>query len=212
MAWNEPPDGNKGKDPWGKRGNGEGPPDIDEIVRKMQRGFGGLFGNRPTGVGGNNSSMSWVIIALLVVAWLSYDMFYAIDQQERGVVLRFGQYVTTLQPGPNIRLPRPFEKVYRINVGQVRTLTHKGVMLTQDENIVDVEVAVQWQIKDPAAYIFNVNAPAATLNQVTESAVRSVIGKAKLDFVLTEGRNQIAQKQQEVMQEILDHYKAVSWW
>lgn len=207
MAWNEPPDGNKGKDPWGNRGNGEGPPDLDEIVRKMQRGLGGLFGNRPTGAGSNNSPLNWIIPVLLLIGWLAYDMFYAIDEQERGVVLRFGQYVTTLQPGPNIRMPRPIEKVYRINVGQVRTLTHKATMLTQDENIVDVEVAVQWQISDPAAYIFNVNAPAAALRQAAESAVRRVIGKNKLDFVLTEGRGQIAHDQKIAMQNILNGYE-----
>ncbi len=206
MAWNEPPGGNKGKDPWGNRGNGEGPPDLDELVRKMQRGFGGMFGNRPTGVSGGNSPMTWIIAVILLLVWLSYDMFYAIDEQERGVVLRFGQYVTTLQPGPNIRMPRPIETVYRINVGQVRTLTHKATMLTQDENIVDVEVAVQWQISDPSAYIFNVNSPAATLRQVTEGAVRRVIGKNKLDFVLTEGRGEIAQDQKVAMQSILDSY------
>jgi modulator of FtsH protease HflK len=206
MAWNEPPGGNKGKDPWGNRGNNEGPPDLDEIIRKMQRGFGGLFGNSPKGVGDSNSPMSWLLIVILLIAWLSYDMFYAIDEQERGVVLRFGEYVTILQPGPNIRMPRPIEKVYRINVGQVRTMTHKATMLTQDENIVDVEVAVQWQISDPAAYIFNVNQPLATLRQVTESAVRRVIGKNELDFVLTEGRAQIAQDQKTVMQEILNEY------
>lgn len=209
MSWNEPPGGNKGKDPWGNRGNGEGPPDLDEIVRKMQKGFGGIFGNRPKGVGNNgNSSFNWIVVMLLLLLWLSYDMFHAIDQQERGVVLRFGEYVTTLQPGPNIRFPRPIEKVYRINVGQVRTITHKASMLTQDENIVDVEVAVQWQISDPADFIFNVNAPAATLRQAAESAVRRVIGKNKLDFVLTEGRGQIAQDQNTVMQEILNGYNA----
>ncbi|NKB39175.1 MAG: FtsH protease activity modulator HflK [Gammaproteobacteria bacterium] len=210
MGWNEPPDGNKGKDPWGNRGNGEGPPDLDEIVRKMQRGFGGLFGNKPGGVGGGNElPTSWIIIGLLLlILWLSYDMFHAIDEQERGVVLRFGEYVTTLQPGLNIRMPRPIENVIRINVGQVRTLTHKASMLTQDENIVDVEVAVQWQISDPANFIFNVNGPTATLRQATESAVRRVIGKNKLDFVLTEGRGQITQDQQVVMQSILDSYAA----
>lgn len=209
MGWNEPPEGNKGKDPWGNRGNGEGPPDLDEIVRKMQRGFGGLFGNKPGGVGGNQLPTSWIIIGLLLLLlWLSYDMFHAIDEQERGVVLRFGEYVTTLQPGPNIRMPQPIEKVIRINVGQVRTLTHKASMLTRDENIVDVEVAVQWQISNPADFIFNVNGPTATLRQATESAVRRVIGKNKLDFVLTEGRGQITQDQQVVMQSILDDYAA----
>lgn len=207
MGWNEPPGGNKGKDPWGNRGNGEGPPDLDEIVKKMQRGFGGMFGKKPGSVGGGQSPMNWLIIIVLLVAWLSYDMFYAIDQQERGVVLRFGEYVTTLQPGPNIRFPRPIENVIRINVGQVRTLTHKATMLTQDENIVDVEVAVQWQIRDPANYVFNVNLPAATLRQVAESAVRRVIGTNKLDFILTEGRGQIALEQKQVMQKILERYE-----
>ena len=208
MGWNEPPGGNKGKDPWGNRGNGEGPPDIDEIIRRMQRGFGGLFGNKP-GVGGSGQSpMNWLLISVVLVALLIYLMSYAIDEQERGVVLRFGEYVTTLQPGLNVRMPPPIEKVIRINVGQVRTLTHKASMLTQDENIVDVEVAVQWQISDPADFIFNVNAPPATLRQVAESAVRRVIGKNKLDFVLTEGRGQITQDQQAVMQEILNGYDA----
>ena len=208
MAWNEPPDGNKGKDPWGNRGKDEGPPDLDELVRKMQRGFGGLFGNGPAGVGGNQSPLNWIVPIVILIAWLAWDMSYAIDEQERGVVLRFGEYDATLQPGLNFRLPRPIDKVIRINVGQVRTLTHKATMLTQDENIVDVEVAVQWQIKEPADYIFNVNAPSATLRQVTEGAVRRVIGKAELDFVLTEGRGKIAIDQKLAMQDILDVYEA----
>ena len=208
MAWNEPPDGNKGKDPWGNRGKDEGPPDLDELVRKMQRGFGGLFGNGPAGVSGNQSPLNWIVPIVILIAWLAWDMSYAIDEQERGVVLRFGKYDATLQPGLNFRLPRPIDKVIRINVGQVRTLTHKATMLTQDENIVDVEVAVQWQIKEPADYIFNVNAPSATLRQVTEGAVRRVIGKAELDFVLTEGRGKIAIDQKLAMQDILDVYQA----
>ncbi len=207
MGWNEPPGGNKGKDPWGNRGNGEGPPDLDEIVKKMQRGFGGMFGNKPGKVGGSPSFLNFVIILVLLLVWLGYDMFHAIDEQERGVVLRFGKYVTTLQPGANIRFPMPIEFVERVNVGQVRTLTHKATMLTQDENIVDVEVAVQWQIRDPANFKFNVNSPTATLRQVAESAVRRVIGTNKLDFVLTEGRGQIAQDQKAVMQSILDRYE-----
>ena len=143
MGWNEPPGGNKGKDPWGNRGNDEGPPDMDEIFRRMQRGFGGLFGNKPSGVGGGQSPMNWLIISIVLVALLIYLMSYAIDEQERGVVLRFGEYVTTLQPGLNVRMPPPIEKVIRINVGQVRTLTHKTSMLTQNENIIDIEMTMQ---------------------------------------------------------------------
>jgi membrane protease subunit HflK len=206
MGWNESPDGDK--DPSGSRGNNDGPPDLDEILRKMQEGIGRMFGRRsgsPSGSGGPSFPLILVFLGLLV--WLVYDMTYTIDQQERGIVLRFGEYVTLLQPGLNFRLPYPIEEVLIVNVGQGRTLTHKSVMLTQDENIVDVEVAVQWRIKDPLAYKFNVVNPDATLQQATESAVREVIGKSNLDFVLTEGRGQIAQNQQTLIQQIMDDYK-----
>lgn len=206
MGWNEPPDGNKGKDPWGKRGNGEGPPDLDEIIRKMQKGFGGLFGNRPGRIDNNNSMFPFVIGIILLIAWSVFDMTYLIDQQERGVVLRFGKHVETLNPGLNIRFPRPVETVKKVNVGQLRSITHKALMLTQDENIVDVEMAVQWRIGDATQYLFNVYSPASTLRQVTESAVREVIGKSKLDFVLTEGRSQIAERIQVLIQQTLDDY------
>ena len=210
MGWNEPPGGKKDKDPWGNRGNGEGPPDLDEIVRKMQKGIGGLFGRRRTSLGpGGNGSSALVLglIIIILVAFALYDMIYFIDQQERGVVLRFGAYHKTWQPGLNMRLPRPIENVKIVNVERIRTIPHKATMLTQDENIVDVEVAVQWRIKDPAQYLFNVNRPDLTLQQVTESAVREVVGKSKLDFVLTQGRSEIAQKQLEVIQQTLDDYK-----
>ena len=210
MGWNEPPSGNNGKDPWGKKRNEDGPPDLDEIVRKMQEGFGGLFGRkpRPRSTDDNGSPLPVVIIFLALFAWLAYDMVYTIDEQERGVVLRLGKYITTLSPGLNIRFPRPVEYVQMVNVGQLRSLTHKANMLTQDENIVDVEVAVQWKIKDPAEYLFNVVDPSLTLRQVTESSIRNVIGKSKLDFVLTEGRSEIAQRQQQLIQKIIDEYKA----
>ena len=206
MGWNETP-GGKDKDPWGNRGNGEGPPDLDEIVRKMQQGFGGLFGGkRSAGSDGSGPAFTWLLVFFGLVIWLVVDMTYTIDEQERGIVLRFGEYVTTLQPGLNFRFPRPVERVLKVNVGQVRSVTHKAIMLTQDENIVDVELAVQWRIKDPKAYLFNVYAPEATLHQATESAVREVIGKSELDFVLTEGRSQIAQGQQKLIQQIMDDY------
>ncbi|MGH8120157.1 MAG: FtsH protease activity modulator HflK, partial [Gammaproteobacteria bacterium] len=208
MGWNETPDGNKDKNPWGKRGGDEGPPDLDDILRKLLQGFGGLFGRRPAAGAGKSGSTLSIAIVLVALAWLAYDMTYTIDQQERGIVLRFGAYVTTLQPGLNFRLPRPIENVIIINVGQVRSLTHKANMLTRDENIVDVEVAVQWRIKDPTTYRFNVYAPDATLHQSTESAVREVIGKSELDFILTEGRSQIAQSQQTLIQQIMNDYNA----
>jgi len=207
MGWNEPPKDNQGKDPWGNRGNGDGPPDLDELVKKMQKGFGGIFGKKSDKFSSDRSPMIWVFIILAVLAWLAYDMTYAIDQQERGVVLRFGKFVTTMEPGLNIRLPQPIERVMKVNVGQVRQLTHRATMLTQDENIVDVDLAVKWRISDPHAYLFNVYDPASTIRQATESAVREVIGKSKLGFVLTEGRSEIAQRQQELLQTILEDYR-----
>lgn len=207
MGWNETPGGNN-KDPWGRKGDGNGgPPDLDEILRKMQQGFGGIFGKRPGGsTGDRGSPFTWILVFIGLLAWLAYDMAYTIDQQERGIVLRFGKFVTTLQPGLNFRLPRPIEDVIIINVGQVRSITHKATMLTQDENIVDVELAVQWRIKNPTDFKFNVYSPESTLHQSTESAVREVIGKSELDFVLTEGRSQIAQSQQILIQQIMDDY------
>ncbi len=206
MGWNEPPN-NQGKDPWGNRGNGEGPPDLDELMKKMQKGIGGVFGKKSDNFSNQGSPMTWVLVVIALLAWLAYDMTYAIDQQERGVVLRFGKFVATMEPGLNIRLPQPIERVMKVNVGQVRPLTHRATMLTQDENIVDVDVAVKWQIKNPHDFLFNVYDPSSTIRQATESAVREVIGKSKLDFVLTEGRSEIAQRQQELLQDILEDYE-----
>ena len=210
MGWNEPPE-NKGQDPWGNRGRGEGPPDLDDIVRKMQEGFGGLFGKKPSGPKKERKGFpfSWLIVVIVLVLLLLVDITYLIDQQERGVVMRFGRYERILQPGLNFVYPSLIDKVVTVNVGQVRSITHKASMLTQDENIVDVEVAVQWRINDPADFIFNVKDPALTLRQVTESSVRAVIGQSELDYVLTEGRSEIAQEQQQLMQDILaDDYKS----
>ena len=175
MSWNEPPDGNKNKDPWGKNGSNGGPPDLDEIVRRMQRGFGGIFGKKPSKGGGSIFPFSVVII--LLIAWLVFDMTYLVDQQQRGVVLRFGKYITTLDPGLNIRLPRPIEKVTKVNVGQVRSITHKASMLTQDENIVDVEVAVQWRIGTATDFLFNVFDPAS---RTLKSSVCAIWWKEKV--------------------------------
>ena len=210
MSWNEPPD-NRGQDPWGNRGRGEGPPDLDDIIRKMQEGFGGLFGGKPSRQKKERKGFpfSWLVVVIVLVLLLLVDITYLVDQQERGVVLRFGRYERTLQPGLNFVFPSLIDRVVTVNVGQVRSITHKASMLTQDENIVDVEVAVQWRINDPADFIFNVRDPALTLRQVAESAVRAIIGQSELDYVLTEGRSEIAQSQQELMQKILvDDYES----
>jgi membrane protease subunit HflK len=215
MGWNEP-GGNGSKDPWGNRNNDDGPPDIDEVVRKIQDKVTGIFGGKGKG-GGSPSTPSgnapgniaiMIVVILAALAYLAFDMGHIIQAGERGVVLRFGAFETILEPGLNIRLPRPIEKVEKINIDQIRTVTHKATMLTQDENIVDIEMAVQYRIKDAYDYQFNVLAPDAVLRGSTESAVREVIGKSVMDFVLTEGRSKIAADIKLLIQGILDSYKA----
>lgn len=222
MAWNEPGNGkdDEKKDPWGGQKNQDGPPDLDEVVRKMQKKFGGLFGKKggkgSNGSGRGSSGPSPIgfyvlVFAVLAISWAAYDATYTIQQAERGVVLRFGKYVKTIQPGLNIRFPRPIEKVYKIDVKKIYNFTDRGTMLTEDENIVDVELFVQYQIEKPEQFLFDVRwpnrSPDVVLRSIMESAVRDVIGKNKMDYVLTEGRTILAQRIRDLMQEILNDYK-----
>ncbi|MGD8514106.1 MAG: FtsH protease activity modulator HflK [Granulosicoccaceae bacterium] len=211
MAWNEP-GGSKDRDPWGNRNQDQGPPDIDEVVKKMRDKFGGLFGGgRGSGSGGQNAGGIFSIIVLGLVIWLVYDVTYIIDPAERGVVLRFGKYVDSLQPGLNLRLPRPIEQVYRVNVDTVRT-TEIGLsraesyMLTQDQNIVDIQFNIQYRIKDPRAYLFNDVAPNESLRHATESAVRETVGKNDMDFIIKDGREIVGSNAGELVQKIVDDY------
>lgn len=206
MAWNDP-DGND-RDPWGNRRGDQGPPDLDEVVRKMQERLGGLFGGRPGPSGSGDNTLVWGIIGLVLLGLLGWEMVYRIEPAERGVVLRFGQYVTTLQPGPHVRFPRPIEEVRKVNVERIQTLTADSAMLTGDENIVDVELAVQYRIKDVQSYLFKINDPDVSVQRVTESAIRDIIGQSTLDFVITEGRAEIASAAQALIQEILDTYES----
>ena len=214
MAWNEPGNSGNGndRDPWGNRGN-DGPPDLDEVVRKMREKVGGLFGG---GGGGSSSSSSgqggsFTMIILALVAWFIYDASYIIEPAERGVVMRFGNSVDTLQPGFNMRMPRPIEKVVRVNVENIRKLSVGGtqaesLMLTRDENIIDIEFSVQYKIKDASDYVFNVRNPEESLLHATETAVREVVGKTNMDYVITEGRDVVAIQARDLVQEILDSY------
>ncbi len=211
MAWNDP-DG-KDRDPWGGRKNDDGPPDLDEVVKKMQDKLGGLFGGggRPSvpGTGGEGMSpIVWVVLAIGLAALLFYATFWRIEPAERGVVMRFGRYVDTLQPGPNFQLPRPIDEVIKINVQQIRPFTVNATMLTGDENIVDVEMAVQYRIKDVKNYLFKIADPDTTVQRVTESAIRDIIGQSTLDFVITEGRAEIGTGAIELIQQILDNYES----
>jgi modulator of FtsH protease HflK len=219
MAWNEPGGGNK--DPWsGKGGGDQGPPDLDEVVRKLQERLGGLFGgNKPSGggasggggnfnlPGGNFSSRTIGIIAgVLLVVWLATGI-YIIEPAERGVVSRFGAYVDTTGPGPHWHVPWPIESVVKVNVDEIATFSHSASMLTQDENIVDVELTVQSRIQDAADYLFQVEDPDKTLRDATVTVVRVTVGGSKLDFVMTEGRGAVAVMIRERVQALLDQYR-----
>jgi membrane protease subunit HflK len=184
----------------------------------MQKKFGGLFngkGKKGNGQGGSSDPSPFgfyaVVFGVLAVLWLVYDMTYTIQQAERGVVLRFGKYVTTIQPGLNFRLPRPIEKVYKIDVKKIYNFSDKAVMLTSDENLVQVEVFVQYQIEKPEQFLFDVRwpngNPDTVLRSIMESSVRDVIGKSTMDSVLTEGRIQIAVDTRKLMQSILNEYE-----
>lgn len=206
MAWNEP-GGNKNQDPWGNRGGNQGPPDLDEVFRKFQQKLGKLFGG--SGSSGGNSTGSSIGIGLIVIVLLTIWMltgFYKIEEAERGVIMRFGKHVDTTQKGLHWHFPRPIETVLKVNVTERHQFPVKATMLTQDENIVDIEGTVQYQVNDALKYLFNVRSPEETLTQATESALRQVIGRSTMDFVMTEGRDEVASRIKLNIQELLDQY------
>lgn len=210
MAWNEP--GKDGKDPWGRRPH-QGPPDLDEVVdqikEKLKQLLGGGRGNpskEPTGY--SDFSFKKILLFLLLgIALWGTTGFYIVQPAFQGVETRFGKYTQTTSQGLNWHFPYPIEDVTKVNVEEVRAIRHKAVMLTQDENIVEVELVVQYQVSDAKDYLFNVQDPDNTLHHATESALREVVGNSKMDDVLTSGRDVVAQNTKTSTQEILNRYK-----
>ncbi len=209
MAWNEP-GGSGGKDPWGGRKDEQGPPDLDEVVRKLQNKLGGLFGGGATApTGGLGAGGIGLILVLALLVW-AISGIYIIEEGKRGVVLQFGAYKETTMPGPHW-YPRFIQSVEKVDVSGVRSVelgfrSDESLMLTQDENIVDVKFAVQYQVKDAQNYLFNVREPDQTMRDAMESAVREVIGKREMDFIITGGRSEVVNNAQQLTQEILDNY------
>jgi len=211
---------------WGKNNSG-GPPDLEEVVRNLNRKveslfgrFGGGSGNKTGGGTGGGFNISLGLIVLIVaLIWLASG-FYIVDASQRGVVLRFGKLIETTEPGPRWHLPYPVESVEIVNLSQVRTvevgyrenvknkMLKESLMLTDDENIIDIQFAVQYFLKDPGAYLFNNRAPDENVRQSAETAIREVVGRSKMDFVLYEGREQVAAETTKLMQDILDRYQS----
>jgi len=220
MAWND----NNNQNPWGN--NGQTPPELDQVIIDFKKKFSGVFGGKPPSnsdtprlpsVGG----LKYIFILALLVWVLSG--IYIIDPAEKGVVLRFGAFQEETGQGPHWHLPYPIETLNRVNVEQIRTaqigyrdaisnrrggnVSSESLMLTKDENMIDAKFAVQYKINEVQAYLFNVANPDMTLRHVVESAIRQVVGKNTMDYVLTEGRVAIADDIKEKSQELLNIYQ-----
>lgn len=206
MAWNEP-GGSGGKDPWGGGGD-QGPPDLDEVMRKMQQRLNRLFGGSGGGGTGSGNGPLYVVLVLLVVAWTLYDATHVIDQSERGVVLRFGEYVDTMDPGMGWRLPRPFETVEKVNVTQVERMPLQAQLLTKDLNLIRIDLVIQFKVKDEQKYLFAVRDPDFSLKEASESALRQVVGGKTMDDILSRGggRDELVNETWEQIQFTLDKY------
>ncbi len=209
---------------WGRRPN-QGPPDLDEILREFNRKLNNLFGRR--GGGGDEPPRggdvkrfgggAGLLLGFIVVVWLASG-FYIVNEGQRGVVLRFGEYSVTTMPGPRWHLPYPVESAEVVNLDQVRTVEvgyrnnvkskvlKESLMLTDDENIVDVQFADQYVLKSPTDYLFKSRSPDDAVLQAAETAVREIVGKSSMDFVVFEGRAEVAARAHKLMQEILDRY------
>ena len=218
MAWNDKDNQN----PWG--GNKQTPPEIEEVIKDFKNKFNARFGGGSSGKGGVSKaargSLKYFII-LAVLLWLLSGI-YIIDPAERGVVLRFGAFQSSTTQGPHWHIPYPIETVYKVNVERIRAaeigfrniqnssysgaVSSESLMLTKDENMVDVKLAVQYKIADAQAYLFNVFNPELTLSHVVQSVIRQVVGDNSMDHVLTTGREQVAQEVKRHSQNLLNDY------
>jgi membrane protease subunit HflK len=220
MAWNEPGGNrNNDRDPWGSgnRGgnNDQGPPDLDEALKKgldkLNKLFGGKGGGSRSDGGGSGQgsggfALILAVIGILVIGYLGYQSVYIVDERENALVLRFGEYHTTAMPGLNFKLPL-VDDVRMVTVTDVRSFQSSGHMLTEDENIVNVNLAVQYRVNEPRKFVLNVRDPNMTLQFATDSALRHEVGSSDLHGVLTERRAELGQLVEERLQRFLDNYQ-----
>jgi modulator of FtsH protease HflK len=211
MAWNEPGNGNKDKDPWGNRNNQNGgPPDLDEMLKKMWRQITGGGNKGGNGFGKKTPSSPFSktgLIAVAIVALLLWGAsgFYTVNEKERAVVLRFGAYHATVGPGLHWR-PTFVDSYIKVDISSIERITVDGVMLTKDENIVIVRLGVQYRIDDPQAYLFNVTSPEDTITQATESALREVVGNANMEAIISKGRELIKAQALSLLETTMELY------
>ena len=200
MAWNEP---NGNKDPWGRKSNTSS--ELDNALNDLNKYFKNLLGGTSGGSNSNKKNSSIIGAVILTIYLLSG--IYIVNDGERGVVLQFGEFSNITMPGPHW-IPRIIQKAEIVDVSKIRSIQQKAQMLTEDENIVSVNFAIQYDIKDASDYIFNLRDPDETLSAAGESSIREVLGKNKMDFVITEGRETIASDTKILLQTVLDSYDA----
>ncbi len=201
MAWNEP---GGGKDPWGgKRGN-DGPPDLDEALNQLKKKFSSFGGGSDGSGGPDGKNLLPIVVVVLLVLW-GLMGFYQVDEKEQAVVLRLGKYHETLGSGLQWN-PKLIDNVYTVRVTEERQYSARGLMLTQDENIVEISLTVQYNIDDAKGFVLNIRDPETSLKHATDSALRHVVGSTGLDGVISTGREQIAISTAQKLQDLLNTY------
>ncbi|MEC9206131.1 MAG: FtsH protease activity modulator HflK [Pseudomonadota bacterium] len=200
MAWNDPE--NKNKNPWG---NDKNQSELDDLIKKILASLKSLFGDKTPMDPSSKKNVSLLGIIILAIYLLSG--IYIVNDGERGVVLQFGKFREITTPGPHW-IPHFIQAVEVVDVAKIRSSQQKAVMLTEDENIVSINFAIQYDIKDASDFIFNIRDPDITLKQAGESAIREVLGKNKMDFIITDGREAVASTTKTLLQSILDFYKS----
>jgi membrane protease subunit HflK len=230
MPWNQP-GGSDGKDPWGNKNNQDGPPDLDEVVRNLQKRFSSLFGGgkggegKSRGSGGSPFGATGILVVLVLLAgvWLATGI-YTVQQGETAVILRFGKYQESTSAGLHWHLPAPIETKIIVNTEKVQTVEvgyrssinntrqtvqRESLMLTEDENIIDIAFAVQYRISNANDFLFNVSdSMDVVVRSATEAAVREVVGKTSMDDVITSGRSIVGSSTSDILQRILDRYES----